>query len=125
MKNDIKQDANLDSVLENGLPYPPDDEINLYAIWLILKRRKQLFFMVFLCITLSGSLYGILKRDVYSYSAAIQIGTFFVNGKETLLENAKNVESKVKETYIDSALNEYYQENPGKGKKYKSQSNIA
>lgn len=68
---------------------------------------------------MGGSAYAILKPDIYAYSTAIQIGSFFVDGKEESVDEAKNAESIVKEVYIASVLSDFYRESPGQAKNIK------
>jgi uncharacterized protein involved in exopolysaccharide biosynthesis len=122
MNNEKKQGMNPVSAPQYAYPpmiYPQDDEINLLDIWRVLAKRKKLVIAVSLLITLVGSGYAILKPEVYAYSTAIQLGSFFVNGKQAAVDEAKSAVSKVKEAYLISVLNDFYRENPGHPKNIK------
>jgi uncharacterized protein involved in exopolysaccharide biosynthesis len=101
------------------MSYPQEDEINLLDIWRILVKKKLLILSIFLLITLVGSGYALIKAEVYGYSTAIQIGSFFVDGKKQLVDEVNNANTKVKEVLIASALGDFYRDHPEQAKNIK------
>lgn len=127
--NENKQHMSPVSAPQYGHPtpfdHPQDDEINLLDIWCILAKRKNLILGISLLVTLIGSSYAILKPEIYAYSTAIEIGSFFSDGKEVPVDEAKNAASKVKEIYVNAVLNDFYRENPEQGKNIKINVSVA
>ena len=120
MNNQDKREINEQVIAPHyPLIQSQEDEINLLDIWRILVKKKKLINIVWLVVILAGSAYAVLKPDIYGYSATIQLGSFFVDGKEITVDDVKNAESKIKEIYIPFVLNDYYAKNPDLDKNIK------
>jgi LPS O-antigen subunit length determinant protein (WzzB/FepE family) len=122
MNKNEKQDINTTAPWQYfypPLPYPNDDEINLTDVLRTLKKHKKEIIATFLIITFVGSAYAFLKADIFNYSTAIQMGSIFLDGKETAVDDVKNSENKVKEIYVPLALSDFYKQNPDKPKNIK------
>lgn len=55
----------------NQPPYYEDDEIDLYELWLVLKRRKRIIFLVTSVFTFVAILYCFLASPVYRTEATV------------------------------------------------------
>jgi len=55
-------------------PGPPDDEISLFDLWLVMMRRRLLMAAIFLAVSGGGLVFALMQGDVYEYSATLAIG---------------------------------------------------
>lgn len=97
--------------------FEKEDDINLIDIYKILTRRKFLILLIVALTTLIGTLYAVLKNDIFNYTAVFQIGTLSINGTDKPLAYAKNTVSEANELVIPTVLNAYYSEHPEQEKK--------
>ncbi len=84
-----------------------DDEIDLVQLFQILWKRKSLILIVTLFCLLAGIGYAFLKKPVYEYTTAVQIGTALVGGSDsavkTGIEASPSVKLKLEKVYIPMA----------------------
>lgn len=104
----------------------PQDEINLYDIYLVLaKRRQNILAAILICLALS-SVYMLAKQPRYTVSSVIQIGSLDKDdkGNSVLIEMSHNVMEKVKSAYVPYVLSEFRKKNPGKNVFYEIDASI-
>ncbi len=84
-----------------------DDEIDLVQLFQILWKRKSLILIVTLICLLAGIGYAFLKKPIYEYTTAVQIGTALVGGSDsavkTGIEASPSVKLKLEKVYIPMA----------------------
>ncbi|KAF0281726.1 Wzz/FepE/Etk N-terminal domain-containing protein [Spiribacter roseus] len=95
-------------------PYPADDEISLYDLWEVLRRRRLTILVVFLLVVIGSVGYGLTKESVYSVESFIEIGRVpETDGEIGLLENPSTAVSRLTNVLIPTAREDYLGENEG------------
>lgn len=106
--------ANERSVLERSQwpsQYRAYDEISLFDLWAILANRKWQVAIVFSLIMGLAVAYVFLRHRTYTYTTAIQIGTYINKGsngerKQEFVEPPSAVEQKLRQVFIPIARQE-------------------
>ncbi|MBK8163332.1 MAG: hypothetical protein IPK65_09345 [Gammaproteobacteria bacterium] len=75
---------------------PPDDEISLVDLWLVLARHRRLIAAIVALTVVLGIAIAALKTDSYSYTTTIQIARV----GDGLLEEPVTLLAKLNESYI-------------------------
>jgi hypothetical protein len=93
--------------------YPPwahqqDDEIDLKATFHILLKNRVIILGVALSFFLVGLVYSVFNPKSFTYSASLQIGSFYENGRFQPIDEPKNIESKIKNVFIPLEIDNYY-----------------
>jgi Chain length determinant protein len=88
---------------------PNDDEISLIDLWLVLVKRKKVFFYIILASIVIGLFAAFLLPVKYEYSTSIEIGTRSGN---VAIEPTQSVLAKLQEGYIPLALSSYNTDAP-------------
>ena len=95
---------------ESLLHQVADDEIDLVQLFQILLKRKSLIAVITLLCLLIGLGYALLKKPIYEYTTAVQIGTALVSASETAsrhwIEESTSVKLKLDKVYIPAAINQ-------------------
>jgi len=78
-----------------------EDEISLVDLWLVLVKRKKIFFLIVLISLVLGLLYSFSKSPVYEFSTSIEIGSQSGN---VAIESTQSVLAKLQEAYIPLVL---------------------
>jgi len=91
-----------------------DDEINLLDLWLVIIKRKNLFFVVLLLSLLCGFSYVLFKPQNFNFSTIVEIGNKFQQGDFVPVEESASVLAKINRAYIFLASVQYLEEYPGK-----------
>ena len=85
-----KEDIKVPHLPPYYYPYP-DDEIDLYELYLILKKRKSVIFFTLILFTLAGILYSLLATPIYRAGATLMLlqnptetPPFTFSGEETI-----------------------------------------
>jgi hypothetical protein len=87
-----------------------EDEINLVDVWISLKQKRRLFFMVFLPLLLLGLLFGLfIYHDKYELVTTIQIGTMGKDGNIQPIESPGSLLNKIKSAMAPQALQDFLQ----------------
>jgi len=103
-----------------------DDEISPIDLWLVLVKRKNVFFFIVLFSLLAGLFYAFSRPIVYEFSTSIEIGTQSVDGRsEVPIESTQSVLAKLKEAYIPLVLASYNAAAPEKTKIIEIESSVA
>ena len=88
---------------------PAEDEISLIDLWLVLVKRKKIFFIIILLSLVVGFLFVSSKPLVYEFSTSIEVGTQPTNGRgEVAIESTQTTLAKLQEGYIPLVLASYY-----------------
>lgn len=90
----------------------PDDEINLLDLWLVLVKRKKLFYICVLCVSLLGALYALIRPSVYNFSAVLEIGNRIQGHEYIPLEDPASVLEKINQVYIPMIGIQYLKNSP-------------
>ncbi|MGZ8189886.1 MAG: Wzz/FepE/Etk N-terminal domain-containing protein [Methylococcaceae bacterium] len=101
-----------------------EDEISLVDIWLILIKQKKIIFRVLLAFVVLGSLYALLKPEIYTFSTTVQVGTLISGDKEAAIESADNALTKIKSAYIPFILSQHYDQHPENKDQYKIEASV-
>ena len=99
-----------------------EDEISLVDLWLVLVKRKNVFFFIFLISLVMGLFYAITKPLAYEFSTSIEIGSR-VNG--VTIEPIQTVLAKLQEAYIPLVLASYNADSSAKTKITDIKSSVA
>ena len=99
-----------------------EDEISLVDLWLVLVKRKNIFFSIILISLVLGLLYAFIKPLEYEFSASIEIGSR-VEG--VTIEPIQSVLAKLQEAYIPLVLSSYNANSPEKNKITDIKSSVA
>lgn len=112
---------------EQKLPAPPrdavfayypiegvrrEDEIRLVDLWLVLVRRRLLFFTIAGLILALGLAYALLAPPKYRYSALIELGSIPTANGPRAVEGVQTVLAKVNGAFLPAVLGEYLQDQP-------------
>lgn len=85
-------------------PLPADDEISLFDLWEVLRRRRLTILMVFLAVVLAAGAYGFSKAPVYNFQTAIELGSYRTEAGETnYLEAPDSLLSRIENLFIPEA----------------------
>ena len=89
-------------------------EINLFDLWLVLAKRKNIILAAILVCIIAGIAYAVSKPVLYLYSASIEIGMRSMNnGVGSYLEEPTSVLSKINTAYIPKALAKFVENDAG------------
>jgi len=92
---------------------PAEDEISLIDLWLVLAKRKKVFFFIVLLSLVVGFLFVFSKPLVYEFSTSIEVGTQPTNGRgEVAIESTQTTLAKLQEGYIPLVLASHYANSP-------------
>jgi len=91
-----------------------DDEINLLDLWLVIIKRKNLFFVVLLLSLLSGFSYALFKPQNFNFSTAVEIGSRIQQDNFVAIEEPASVLGKINRAYIFLVGVQYLEEYPDK-----------
>jgi uncharacterized protein involved in exopolysaccharide biosynthesis len=83
---------------------PPDSEISLYDIAIILVRRKWILLSVAAVVFGLATGYALLKEPVYEFYAVIEIGQRITNGELVTIESAESISGKLNQGYIPEVI---------------------
>ncbi len=86
---------------------PPDDEISLIDIWLVLYRRRWLVTAIIAVVVAGGLAYAFLIPPRYAYTTTIEIGTRIVNNLLVPIESQESVRAKIIESYVPYVIQQY------------------
>lgn len=89
------------------------DEINLFDLWLVIEKRRYIFYVVFIVCVLLGLSYAFVKPDKYEFSTSIEIGTKIQGAGYVSIESPVSVLDKIKKVYIPLAISKYINGNSG------------
>jgi len=91
-----------------------DDEINLFDLWTVLVKRRNLLLVIVLVFMAAGIAYAYIKPVVHEYSAVLQVGVMLteVDKEPKFIETPGNVLAKLKKSYIPLAQSEFLKNNP-------------
>jgi len=90
-----------------------EDEISLVDLWLVLVKRKNVFFFIFLISLVTGLLYAFFKPLAYEFSTSIEIG---LRSEGVAIESTQSVLAKLQEAYIPLVLASYNADSSAKTK---------
>jgi hypothetical protein len=82
------------------LPAPADDEINLFDLWLILRKRWGAMGAIFGVVVALALVYALLMPQTYRYSAALEIGQIPRGGELVPLETADTVTTRLNQVLL-------------------------
>jgi len=99
-----------------------EDEISLVDLWLVLVKRKNVFFFIFLISLVAGLLYAFFKPLTYEFSTSIEIG---LRSESVTIEPAQSVLAKLQEAYIPLVLASYNADSSAKTKITDIKSSVA
>lgn len=85
-----------------------EDENNLFVIWQALKQKSLIFWMTFLSIMITGTIFNIAYIPKYTYTQILRVPSY-LNGKNALvpLMSADYVADKIKKIYLPLELEKY------------------
>jgi LPS O-antigen subunit length determinant protein (WzzB/FepE family) len=82
------------------LPAPAEDEINLFDLWLILRKRWRAMAALFAVVVLLALAYAVSMPQTHRYSAALEIGQVPRGGELMPLENADTVMTRLNQVLL-------------------------
>lgn len=89
----------------NPVYISPEDEISLIDLWLIIARRKKIFWGVFGFFMAAGLIFALTKTKQYEVTTVIEIGATVQDGKLTPLKTPNSVKVKLEHALIPKILN--------------------
>lgn len=97
--------------------YPVDDlrreeEIRLVDLWLVLVRRKAVFFTVAGLILAAGLAYALLAPPNYRYAALLELGAVSTDEGPRSVEGASTALAKINEAFLPAVLTDYLKTQP-------------
>ena len=96
---------------------PAEDEISLIDLWVVLVRRKKVFFYIMLLSLIAGILFSFSKPIVYGYTTSIEIGTRpTANNGDVAIESVQTTLAKLQEGYIPLVLASQNTDSSGQAK---------
>ena len=99
-----------------------EDEISLVDLWLVLVKRKNVFFFIILISFLAGLLYAFLKPLAYEFSTSIEVG---LRSDGVVIEPTQSVLAKLQEAYIPLVLSVHNVDVPEEAKITEIKSSVA
>lgn len=85
-----------------------EDEISLIDLWLILVKRKKIFFYFTIISLVVGLFFSFSRPAIYEYSTSIEVGTRPTGGRgEVVIEPVQTTLAKLEEGYIPLILASY------------------
>lgn len=97
--------------------YPAEDlrreeEIHLVDLWLVLVRRRAVFFTVAGLILAAGIAYALLAPPKYRYSALIELGSISTERGVTTVEGVSTALAKIEAAFVPAVLADYLKAQP-------------
>jgi len=91
-----------------------EDEINLFDLWFVLVKRRNLFLAIVLAFMVAGITFAVVKPVLHEYSAVLQVGVMVAGGNKEpkFIESPGNVLAKLTRSYIPLAQSEFLKKNP-------------
>jgi LPS O-antigen subunit length determinant protein (WzzB/FepE family) len=80
-----------------------DDEISLFDLWLVLRKRWLSMFLIFAAIAAVGLLYAVLMPESYRYSAAMEIAQVPRGTDVVPIESAETVSTRLTQVSLPAA----------------------
>lgn len=94
-----------------------EDSISLIDIWLLLARRKWILAIFVILAVIVALIYVTLVPPLFSYTTTIEIGSQILNDQVTPIESQETVRTKIAESYIPLALQDFAKDDPeGQGR---------
>jgi len=91
-----------------------EEEINLFDLWAVLVKRRNLFLAIVLAFMAAGITSALIKPVLHEYSAVLQVGVMVAEGNKEpkFIESPSNVLAKLTKSYIPLAQSEFLKNNP-------------
>ncbi|MHB8426106.1 MAG: Wzz/FepE/Etk N-terminal domain-containing protein [Gammaproteobacteria bacterium] len=95
------------------LGYPPNEEIDLVDLGVMLWRRRRLMLAVFVVFVILTVVAALLKKPSYDYTTTLQLGTTTsqTSGNVLPLMSAQSAAQEMQATYIPNAMYKYAAQN--------------
>lgn len=85
-----------------------ENEISLIDIWLLIVKRKRLFWITFFIVFVAGLVFTLLRPTInHEITSVIEIGHIIRNGELTPLESPETTMAKLKNAFLPKVLEEY------------------
>lgn len=101
--------------MENTDRREANAEIDLVDVWLIIRRHRWLFVVVFAAVAVIGTAFAFLRAPLYTYSATLQIGALR-NDRTGVMDPVMLPDSAVatlEHSIIPAVVREYVKQHPG------------
>lgn len=85
----------------------PENEVNIYDLWLIIAKYKYLFWTIFIIILIIGTIVALLKPKHYEYTQNIKVANYYANNQEVTFEDPDTIVSMITTTYLPKVLGQY------------------
>jgi len=95
---------------------PRDEEFNPLVVYQVIRRRKAMFFFVFLAVVLTGGIMTLFSVPKASYVTVLQIGSAYGNDSLSgkLVEDADGVATKLERSVIPEVTRSWRSEKPAR-----------
>ncbi|MEX0387215.1 Wzz/FepE/Etk N-terminal domain-containing protein [Spiribacter onubensis] len=81
-----------------------DDEISLYDLWATLVRRRLTILIVLIGVVLAAIGYGVLKKPVYDFQTALELGSYITESNERqYIETSESFLARLQDFYVPNA----------------------
>jgi len=111
----LGQNENMQQVVQLvGGDSDYDDEINLFDLWFVLVKRRNLLLAIVLAFVVAGITFAAVKPVLHEFSAVLQVGVMVAedNKEPKFIESPGNVLAKLTRSYIPLAQSEFLNNNP-------------
>ncbi len=86
---------------------PPENEISLIDLWLLIVKRKRLFWIIFFLVVAAGLVFALMRPTTHEITSVIEIGHILRNDELTPLESPDSTMAKLKNAYLPNVLKDY------------------
>ncbi len=83
---------------------PPENEISLIDLWLLIVKRKRLFWIIFFLVFAAALVFPLMRPATHEITSVIEIGHILRNDGLTPLESPDTTMAKLKNAYLPNVL---------------------
>ena len=85
----------------------PENEISLIDLWLLIVKRKRLFWIIFFLVFAAGLVFALMRPTTHEITSVIEIGHILRNDELTPLESPDTTVAKLKNAFLPNVLKDY------------------
>ena len=83
---------------------PPENEISLIDLWLLIVKRKRLFWIIFFLVFTAGLAFPLMRPTTHEITSVIEIGHILKNNELIPLESPETTMAKLKNAFLPNLL---------------------
>ena len=86
---------------------PPENEISLIDLWLLIVKRKRLFWIIFFLVFAAGLVFPLMRPTTHEITSVIEIGHILRKDELVPLESPETTMAKLKNAFLPNLLEDY------------------